>query len=35
MLGWRADRHAEQNMQARNDIPWPQQHAELHPPHVR
>ena len=28
-LAWQADRHAEQNVQARNDIPTPRQYAEL------
>ena len=28
-LAWQADRHAEQNVHARNDIPTPQQYAEL------
>jgi hypothetical protein len=28
-LAWQADRHGEQNAQARNDIPSPQQFADL------
>ena len=28
-LAWQADRHAEQNVTARNDIPTPRQYAEL------
>ena len=28
-LAWQADRHAEQNVTARNDIPTPKQYAEL------